>query len=71
MDMTKALKRHKQVGECAGGGQRAAEDKKEEARLRRAETGEGRQRDCPRNGRRGEDRRSEAKSSVTSRQDTI
>lgn len=32
--MTKALKRHKQVGECVGGGHRATEYKKEEARLR-------------------------------------
>ncbi|KAF7477356.1 Hypothetical predicted protein [Marmota monax] len=35
--MTKDLKRHKQVGECAGGGQEAGEYIKEEARPQRAD----------------------------------
>lgn len=56
MDMTKALKRHKQVGQCAGGGHRAAEYKKEGARLRRAATAQGMEEE------RGEESRSEARS---------
>lgn len=40
MDMIKALKRHKQVEECAGGEHRAGEYKKEEARLPAEETRE-------------------------------
>lgn len=50
--MTKGLKRHKQVGEHAGGGQRAGKYKREEARLQRAEMRRQRAR-LPRN--RGEE----------------
>lgn len=43
MDMIKALKRHKQVEERAGGEHRAGEYKKEEARLPAEETREVRE----------------------------
>lgn len=38
MDMTTARKRHKQVGEWTGGGQRAGKYKKEAAHPEKAET---------------------------------
>lgn len=60
MDMTMALKRHKQVGECAGGGQRAGSYKREEARLWISETRGGREVSLPEE-KRGEDRSSDAR----------